>query len=200
MSKYIIALFLISSAASQGYYGQSGNSQVGSNTATPAVLPPPTNPNTGGAGTTNTPPTGTTPNTHHTPVPANGQGYGQNGNSQIGSNSTPINPLTPTSATNIPSSPTSCVETDMTSTCISKPTCCHVTNSYSSYTYTVCVDVKNPQNFQQFCNNFNILNSKEGFVSNECVCFGNVKYPLHSSYLQPLTYLFFLAAYLILLF
>jgi hypothetical protein len=125
--------------------------------------------------------------------------YGQTGNSQISTNSdgvtapisgtntinsgsttgnTSTNSATSTSTTgttNLFGSP-NCFEGDSPSICITKPTCCHVTNQYGSYIYSACVDARSSLNFFQFCKNFYDMNAREGFYSNECICYGNFVY------------------------
>jgi hypothetical protein len=76
-----------------------------------------------------------------------------------------------------------CLETDPASICIQKSPCCHVTNQYSSYSYSACVDVKSQSNFQQFCQNFYQLNRNNGYFASECICYGNYMYS-SSSYIH----------------
>lgn len=159
----IFSIILTHYVLSQNY-GQTTNSQIGGNTAS--------NPNYANT-LTYTPPNtpATTPSTGNsntsTSPSLNDYGQGGNNNPTLNNNNNNNNP------SNLGNK---CIESDSTSVCISKPTCCHVTNFYSGYTYSACIDVKNSKNFEKFCNNFFSLNSNEGFSSTECVCSGNTKY------------------------
>jgi hypothetical protein len=131
-------------------------------------------------------------------VNVNCQGsYGQTGNSQVGANTssttlttptptTNTSPVSPTATNTSPTTPTttgttpdvlgytsSCIESDPASICITKPTCCHVTNQYGAYIYSACVDARSSNNFFNFCRNFYDLNAKENFYAAGCICYGN---------------------------
>ncbi len=86
--------------------------------------------------------------------------YGESSNSQVGSISSAVNAYDMNSR---------CLESEPTSSCVTKSGCCHVTNNYGGYTYSACVDTQTTQ-VQEFCINFYGLNAKEGFVASECAC------------------------------
>lgn len=89
--------------------------------------------------------------------------YGQSGNSQVAVDTVLANPAMSTANAK-------CKESDSTNVCITKPTCCHITNSYSAYKYSACVDIVSASLAPTFCESFYALNAKEGFYSSECVC------------------------------
>lgn len=65
-----------------------------------------------------------------------------------------------------------CLETDTVSACIKSKRCCHVTNSYSSFTYSACVDVQSTAKGDHidFCNKFYGSNADNNYRATECVC------------------------------
>ena len=113
--------------------------------------------------------------------------YGQTGNSQIGANptgttNTNTNIYTDTNTINVNSN--NCYESDPFNICVTKPNCCHVTNSYGSFTYSACVDAKSRNLFSQFCVNFFEINAKQGFYSQECRCYGDFNYVISAKYIE----------------
>jgi hypothetical protein len=174
----ILIFEMMKEIKNQGAYGQVGNSQVGTNSGING------NNNAGiNSIPSNTPQT-LPSNTiqQPTPLPSNSQNYGQNGNSQLGTTSqnNNNNPLGPQDKALI----SDCNESDSISVCVSKPSCCHVTNSYSGYTYSACIDAKSSNNFYRFCSTFYLLNNKEGFVTSGCLCFGNFQYYGNATFLK----------------
>ena len=150
--KFLCILFCILSIniLCQGNYGQTGNSQVFTNsdgvTAPKVGTLPVSSASSTSPGTSNNQGTTTSPT----------------GNSNVAPN---------------------CYEGDSPSICITKPTCCHVTNQYGSYTYSACVDARSNLNFFQFCKIFYDMNAQEGFYSNGCICYGNFVYT-NSSFMK----------------
>lgn len=65
-----------------------------------------------------------------------------------------------------------CLETDTASTCIKNKRCCHVTNTYSSYSYSACVDTQSTLkgDHLNFCNVFKDTNANNNYKATECVC------------------------------
>jgi hypothetical protein len=193
----VLLLVIVKKVENQGTgaYGQTGDSQIGINSGANGNLNTGTNTYSPNTSPINTTPPNTTPNytpsntlpSYTSPQTNNTQNFGQNGNSQLGTSSQTnnFNPYDPTN-TGISSD---CKEIYSTSICISKPTCCHVTNSYSGYTFSACIDAKSSNNFDRFCDTFILLNNKEGFTTNECIC-NNYQYQIHANYLKSyITYI-----------
>jgi hypothetical protein len=65
-----------------------------------------------------------------------------------------------------------CTESDNLEKCVTKQTCCHITNEKNGYSYTGCIDVIDKRNFSTFCTNFYKLNRDKGYQATECKCMG----------------------------
>jgi hypothetical protein len=78
---------------------------------------------------------------------------------------------------------TNCTESNPASICITKPACCHITNNYKSFSYSACVDIKDPKNSIIFCRNFIKINKEKGYNAAECIC-NNYEY-LYENIIHP---------------
>jgi hypothetical protein len=63
-----------------------------------------------------------------------------------------------------------CEENESVESCVSKPTCCHVTNSKGTFRYSACLDAMSKDNFRIFCRKFYEYSGSNGFFASECEC------------------------------